>query len=656
MKTENTRPTFPKRVLVTAGMPYGSKELHFGHIGGVFVHADVYARFMRDRIGKDNVIFVSGTDCYGSPIVEKYRELKEAGLFEGSMTDFVEQNHASQRETLEKYGVSLSLFGASGLGATGREHTKFSEEFFSRLFASGRVREMSTAQFYDEERGVFLNGRQVMGRCPIAGCRSEHAYADECSLGHQYFPEDLIAPVSTLSGTRPVLKNVRNWYFDMSDLFDYLKSVVEAWQKDDMVRDFSTVVCDEFLKRPALQLKLENKEEALALLDGFDISVEDNEKQKNCKITFASLEDRERATKLLANGEIRYRTNKTVVPFRLSGNVEWGVPVPEKNGMSGLTFWVWPESLWAPISFTRAYLESVGKSAEEWKDWWCSDDARVVQFIGEDNIYFYALAEPAMFRAISETDETWNFSLPTIVANKHILFFDKKASSSGAIKPPMAKELLEHYSAEQLRAHFLALGLQKASVPFRPKPYSPDPNSNEGDPVYREFGAFTNLLNRAIRTTFYTFQQYNGGNAAMPVGTVSPEVKEICDEALLRYESYMAKLEFSNVMPVMEDFFRYYNKSLSANTKKLQTEFDASLYRQTMIDAFHIMKTAALMAHPVAPESVMNVAKYLGASDELFDWQNAFATFEEMYGEGHVVEFLEPKVDFFARPEWQYNA
>ena len=72
--SSGARPVFPKRAVITAGMPYGNKDLHFGHIGGVFVHADTYARFLRDRIGKDNVIFVSGTDCYGSPILEYYRQ------------------------------------------------------------------------------------------------------------------------------------------------------------------------------------------------------------------------------------------------------------------------------------------------------------------------------------------------------------------------------------------------------------------------------------------------------------------------------------------------------------------------------------------------------------------------------------------------------
>ena len=68
VKHEAPRPEFPKRAIITGGMPYGNKKLHFGHIGGVFVFADVYARFLRDRLGDENVIFVSGTDCYGSPI------------------------------------------------------------------------------------------------------------------------------------------------------------------------------------------------------------------------------------------------------------------------------------------------------------------------------------------------------------------------------------------------------------------------------------------------------------------------------------------------------------------------------------------------------------------------------------------------------------
>ena len=86
---EALRPAFPKRAVITGGMPYGNKNLHFGHVGGVFVPADFFARFLRDRIGRENVVFVSGTDCFGSPIAEGFRKKVEGEGFEGTIEDYV---------------------------------------------------------------------------------------------------------------------------------------------------------------------------------------------------------------------------------------------------------------------------------------------------------------------------------------------------------------------------------------------------------------------------------------------------------------------------------------------------------------------------------------------------------------------------------------
>ena len=82
------RPEFPKRAVVTSGMPYGNKLLHYGHVG-MTLRADVFARFLRDRIGNNNVIFVSGTDCYGSPAIESFRKLKENGSEIKDLTSYV---------------------------------------------------------------------------------------------------------------------------------------------------------------------------------------------------------------------------------------------------------------------------------------------------------------------------------------------------------------------------------------------------------------------------------------------------------------------------------------------------------------------------------------------------------------------------------------
>ena len=112
---EQDRPSFPARAVITGGMPYGNKNLHFGHIGGVFVPADFFARFLRDRIGSKNVIFVSGTDCYGSPIMEGYRKKVEQEGYQGTITDYVQANHDAQKAALDAYGISLDLFAGSGL-------------------------------------------------------------------------------------------------------------------------------------------------------------------------------------------------------------------------------------------------------------------------------------------------------------------------------------------------------------------------------------------------------------------------------------------------------------------------------------------------------------------------------------------------------------
>ena len=135
----DARPKFPKRAVITAGMPYGNKELHFGHIGGVFVHADTYARFLRDRIGKENVIFVSGTDCYGSPILEHYRKLVSDGGFEGTIDEFVLHNHNLQKEVLKAYNIDINLFAASSIGRAAEIHREFSLDFINKLYSNGHL-------------------------------------------------------------------------------------------------------------------------------------------------------------------------------------------------------------------------------------------------------------------------------------------------------------------------------------------------------------------------------------------------------------------------------------------------------------------------------------------------------------------------------------
>lgn len=644
------RPVFPKKALITGGMPYGNKELHFGHVGGMFVHADVFARFMRDRIGKENVIFVSGTDCYGSPALESHRKLVEGG-YDKSIQDYVRSNHDKQQETLDKYGISLDIFGASGLDDCAEMHNKVSEEVFNSLLEKGYLEKLSTPQFYDDELGVFLNGRQVIGKCPIEGCQSDKAYADECSLGHQYMPSELIDPISVLSGKKPSFKDVTNWYYKLEDDIDEMKEYVEELKRESNTRKYSLTVIDEFLDKPVVHIPkkyLEDIDQDAFFAALPEHELVDEEKRKSILLRFKSLDDRDLARKAMEERNIHYTAGKTLVPFRLTGNCEWGVPVPDTEDTKDLTYWVWPESLWAPISFTRTYLKRKGLPDDEWQKWWNSEDCQVYQFIGEDNIYFYGIAEIGMFKKLG------NIRTPHIVPNRHILFMDTKASSSSAIKPPMADELLSHYSAEQLRMHFISLGLSSKSTGFKPQVYMPEEERVGVDMVVKEGNLLTNVYNRLIRSCFYSTQNLFDGK--LPKGEVTASIRDFAESKVLEYERHMYNQEFHRISYVLDEYIREINKNWAAKSREADKNNDKEAWRQLLVDTWYSCKVMAVLLHPVVPWGCEMFREYLNVDEKLWSWDYILDPLTAYIPDfdAHELKFLEPRVDFFKKPEWQF--
>lgn len=640
-----SRPAFPSRAVVTGGMPYGEKELYFHHVGGYFIHADIFARFLRDRIGPENVLFVSGIDCYGVGVELGYQKAVDAG-FEGSITEFVARNHAAQKAILEQYQISLDIYAGSALGEAGKVHSALSAEVFETLCENGALRLERTMQFYDPEKHCYLNGRQVRGRCPIQGCKSENAYADECSLGHQYKPDELIAPVSVLSGKTPDRVPVDNWFFDLPAYMDRLRALVDTWERDPACRKTLRDVVGEFLRKPSIYVK---KEEVPAIGDVKDFpsfKVLEDPQKPSWALEFEDLEARERAVAILARDGVRYRTGKTLVPFRLSGNVQWGVPVPEKDGVKGLTYWVWPESLWAPISFTKTVLGD-GADGSRWTRWWKEGSgARVYQFIGEDNIYFYAIAEMGIFMGLKE-----GFLLPTIVPNRHILLGKTKASSSSEVKPPKAAELLEHYTAEQLRLHFMNTSLSERSVGFEPKALMQG-NDNAGfDTVLNEGNLVTNVFNRLVRSCFYTAQKQNDGAAGtLPARPVGEAVKARADATILEYERLMSAIVLDKAFELLNVYLRDASKDWSARSKSEDPED----IEQLLADSFHVVRVAAALLHPVTPRGCEMIREYLRVDERLWDWTYIFEPLTFFAAAERKLKFLEPRVDFFARHASQF--
>lgn len=713
--TRADRPSWPKRAVVTAGMPYGNKGLHFGHVGGVFVPADFYARFLRDRLGRENVIFVSGTDCYGSPIMEGYRKRCEAGGEDCGIADYVRANHDSQEADLASFGVSCDLYAGSALEPAAHIHERVTDEIIHRLHEKGALEKRSTKQFYDATAGQFLNGRQVLGRCPIQGCKSEKAYADECDLGHQFEPEELIAPKSALTGETPELVPVDNLYFDLPSHLDYLKEYTEELKSDPTVRSVVSKTMEEWLN-PA-QLYIQNKfreafDEIESGLPAHTV-IEPEGNKSSFTVAFPSWRERDEAHEALNRAGVRFRSGKALVPFRITGNVEWGVPVPNDCGCANLTCWVWPESLWAPISFTRtvlardaARLEASGADASElaapavadaslvrddparimpeptythasldWRDWWASEDARVYQFIGQDNIYFYCIAQSGMWRALD-----WNMRQSCVAANYHILYMGKKASSSSQTPPPLAHEMLEHYTAEQLRAHWLSLGLGEKPVSFSPKAFDTrvTGKDKEGnpvlacddkrviDPVLKEGALLTGVFNRLARSCFYGIAVKEGDaspyrTGRIPAGAPSADVAAETEQAIIAFERAVNTFELHHALGVCDEFLRAANKRWSDASKAASKAGDDALMTQALVDAFHELRAATVLMHGIVPAGCEKICEHFAIAPEVFfSWDHIFDTLDELVeglGEpagGHAVKPLPPRTDFFAKHPSQF--
>ena len=405
--------------------------------------------------------------------------------------------------------------------------------------------------------------------------------------------------------------------------------------------------------------------------------VEDKSKA-SFTIIFDTLADREKACEILSGkaqadweksdvapedkientsvGTIRYRTGKTLVPFRLSGNISWGVPVPEKEGLKGLTFYCWPESLWAPISFSRAYFKHNGKADDEWKKWWCTKEAKVYQILGEDNAYFYGPAQHAMWFATQNGTPTidapeGDLQMSQLIVNKHSLFMGNKASSSGSIKPPMADELLEHYTHEQLRAHFLALNVGNTSSSFNPKVYDPDAKPEDVDPVVKDGNLLTNVYNRSLRTLFYTWQKDFDG--VVPYGEVDEDVLLECEMSALKFEKCMMENKFHMCMYELDSFLRninkYWVKNFDANDKEKE--------KTCIINTLHYVKVAMVMLHSVAPSGIENLASMLGCSSNVFTFDEINRPIYDYFEskENHKPTFIEAKFDFFKKHPSQFE-
>jgi methionyl-tRNA synthetase len=344
----------PKRYTVTAALPYANGPLHIGHIAGVYVPADIYVRYLR-MAGKD-VVFVCGSDEHGAAITLKAKK-------EGKTPqEIVDEFHAINKQSFADFGIDFNIYHRT----SDPLHHKTAQEFFLKLNAKDSFTQKTTEQYFDEEAQQFLADRYITGTCPK--CGFENAYGDQCeNCGSTLNPRDLIDPKSTLSGSKPVLRETSHWFLPMENH--------EVWLKDWIEKG-----------------ELEGKK------------LHDPSEWKKQVI-----------------GQCKSWIDGGLQPRAMTRDLDWGVKVP-LEGADGKVLYVWLDAPIGYISATKAWADAEGK---DWKPYWQSEDTKLVHFLAKDNIVFHCIIFPILLK------EHGDFILPdNVPANEFLNLEGKKISTS----------------------------------------------------------------------------------------------------------------------------------------------------------------------------------------------------------------------------------
>ncbi|HBJ76871.1 MAG TPA: methionine--tRNA ligase [Porphyromonadaceae bacterium] len=199
-----------KCTLITTALPYANGGVHIGHLSGVYVPADIYARYL--RLKGEEVVMIGGSDEHGVPITLKARK-------EGvSPQVIVDRYHSLIKSSFEEFGISFDIYSRT----TSEIHKKTASEFFRKLYDKGEFIEKESEQYFDEEANQFLADRYIVGTCPH--CKNERAYGDQCEVcGTALSPTELINPHSVISGSKPVMKKTKHWYLPLDKHEEWLR-------------------------------------------------------------------------------------------------------------------------------------------------------------------------------------------------------------------------------------------------------------------------------------------------------------------------------------------------------------------------------------------------------------------------------------------------
>lgn len=599
LKTQAFR---PKRSVVTAGMPYANGPLHLGHLAGTQIPADIYARWMRMLTDPQRVLFVCGTDDHGS--TSELAAL-QAGV---SIHDFIEGIHAKQQKTLERYGISVDVYTGTSRPECFSRHKDIVHDFLRRLAANGMLEKRMSRQWYDPELKRFLQDRFVRGKCPNPKCDNLSAYSDECDrCGATYNPEELLEPKSALSEAVPELRETLHWWLDMWKVAEVMRVWIQGKEKK-----WRTAVYNEVIQTVLPALRFDNTSEARYKEIKAQLPKHKSKYAAGKKVAL-TFEDRAAlltGQELLTSEGIKSELIDSWAHRSLTRDVTWGIPLPPEWGpeVEGKSLYVWPDSLIAPIAFTQVALEKQGRDPALFEEFWKDPDARIFQFLGQDNVFFYVLMQAAMWigtqKDITRQPEKGDWQLNEVFGVYHLMVDGEKMSKSRG-NFYTGDQLLDErgYAADQIRYFLALLSLPEKSSNF-------DFNAlNERNRFLA--GPMNAAFEKPIAACHSKFE------GRVPEGKLMEKVATETAQMLKRYMRSMERAEYATLLYAIENYARLIN-SMFTQYKPHDDRQPLDVRSDALYSCFFVLKNIMIMLYPFVPHTMEKVRESLQLDPQVF--------------------------------------
>lgn len=590
----------PARLVVTGGMPYANGPLHLGHLAGALLPPDIFARWSRMLIGPDNVLFVCGGDEHGST--------SEVAALQAGVTirEFVDRIHDAQAQTLARYSIGLDVFSGTSRPECIEIQKGLVHDLLVRLAQNGLLEKRTSRQWYDPKAARFLPDRLVRGTCPNPKCGDPNAYSDECDLcGHQHDPSALIDPRSAVSDGVPELRDTVHWWLDMGAVAPTLRQWIESKSKT-----WRRTVLADVLDRVKPSLRFDAEHEPLYKAHKSELPGHKAKYAPGKKVLLQFDDEAGLATgrgQLLALG-IDTEPADEWACRPITRDIAWGVPITEDPELAGKTLYVWPDSLIAPLAFTQLALSARGRDPAEYARFWRDPDARVVQFLGQDNVFFYVLMQGALWLGSQDDPHrlpvAGELQLTDVIASCHLLVAGEKMSKSRGTFI-LGDQLLDEmgYSADQIRYYLALLGLAES------------PSDFDRVKLDQRNAFLAGPMNAAFEKPISAAHSKFGGR--VPEGALAEKVVKDTTRIVQRYVKSMQRADYPNLLFEIENYARTIN-SLFAQHKPHDDRYPEEARRDALYTSFYVLKTLMILLHPFVPDTTDRLRRSLRLPESVF--------------------------------------